>query len=188
MLAFNVAQLLKEGIGAFRQLELSGELFDVDQLNPGPIPVVGQVTLIRTSAGVLATGHVELTLERACRRCLEPVRGAVTIEVEEEFVPTIDVVTGRSLRVDPEVGAELRIDEKHSLDLAEVLWQYAVAETTEPVYCTSDCLGLCPYCGANLNLGPCGCKTDQIDPRLAALAQLLGSSVEGDTIEKGEDE
>ncbi|MHB1318572.1 MAG: YceD family protein [Anaerolineae bacterium] len=188
MLAFNVAQLLKEGIGAFRQLQLSGELFEVDELNPGPIPVIGQVTLIRTIAGVLATGRAELTLERACRRCLEPVRSAVTLEVEDEFVPTIDVVTGRSLPVDSEVAPELRIDERHSLDLTEVLWQYAVAETTEPVYCASGCLGLCPYCGADLNLGPCGCKTDQVDPRLAVLAKLLGSSEEDDTIEKGEDE
>ena len=30
MLAFNVAQLLKEGLGAFRQLQLSGELFEVE--------------------------------------------------------------------------------------------------------------------------------------------------------------
>jgi uncharacterized protein len=188
MLAFNVAQLLKEGVGAFRQLQLGGELYQVDEFNPGRIPVVGQVTLIRTIAGVLATGHAELTLERACRRCLEPVRGVITLEIEEEFVPSIDVVTGRPLPVDSEVGPELLIDEKHSLDLAEVLWQYAVAQTTETVYCTKECLGLCPYCGANLNLGPCGCKTDQIDPRLAALAQLLGSSELDDTIEEGEDE
>ncbi|MFO7697997.1 MAG: DUF177 domain-containing protein [Anaerolineae bacterium] len=188
MLAFNVAQLLKEGIGAFRQLDLSGELHDVDEFNPGPIPVVGQVTLVRTVDGVLVTGRAQLTLERACRRCLEPVRGVATLEVEEEFVPSIDVVTGRPIPVDSEVGVELLIDERHTLDLTDVLWQYAVAQTTEPVYCSSDCRGLCAYCGANLNLGPCGCTTEQIDPRLEALAQLLRSSEQDDTIDKGEDE
>jgi uncharacterized protein len=32
---------------------------------------------------------------------------------------------------------------------------------------------LCQECGANLNLGDCGCVDDRIDPRLAALQQLL---------------
>ena len=31
---------------------------------------------------------------------------------------------------------------------------------------------LCPRCGADLNLGPCGCKREK-DPRLAVLEQLL---------------
>ena len=38
--------------------------------------------------------------------------------------------------------------------------------------CREDCKGLCPTCGKNLNLGPCGCRK-QIDPRFAVLEQLL---------------
>ena len=38
--------------------------------------------------------------------------------------------------------------------------------------CSEECKGLCPRCGADLNLGPCSCKKD-VDPRLAALAKLL---------------
>ena len=188
MLAFNVAQLLKEGVGALRQLVLSGELFDVDESNPGPVAVTGSITLVRTPAGVLATGLAEMTLEHACRRCLEPVSERAVLEIEEEFVPSIDVVTGRPLSVDPEIETELQIDERHTLDLSGVLWQYAVAQTLEPVQCSDDCRGLCPSCGQNLNLGPCDCHIDRTDPRLAALAQLLGSSAQDDTTEEGEDE
>jgi len=185
MLAFNVAQLLKEPVGHSRAHELSGELFEVDERNRGPIAVSGQVMLVRTPSGVLATGTADVMLEVACRRCLEPVKRTVQIEVEDEFVPSIDVVTGRPLPVDDDVSAELVIDEHHTLDLTEVLWQYAVAETLEPAYCSSDCRGLCPQCGANLNLGPCACKTDQIDPRLAVLADLLDGSEQPDTTEEG---
>ena len=39
--------------------------------------------------------------------------------------------------------------------------------------CRPDCKGLCPQCGANWNEGPCDCREEQIDPRLAVLAQLL---------------
>lgn len=41
--------------------------------------------------------------------------------------------------------------------------------------CSEDCKGLCPRCGADLNLGPCSCKKEP-DPRLAVLAKLLEDS------------
>ncbi|MEA4815138.1 MAG: DUF177 domain-containing protein [Oscillospiraceae bacterium] len=40
--------------------------------------------------------------------------------------------------------------------------------------CSPDCKGLCPRCGANLNLGPCGCKKET-DSRWSALDSLFGS-------------
>ena len=43
--------------------------------------------------------------------------------------------------------------------------------------CSEDCKGLCATCGADLNEGPCGCKPE-IDPRFAALAQLLDKESE----------
>jgi uncharacterized protein len=188
MLAFNVAQLLKEGVGASRQRELSGEVYDVDENNPGALPVVGKVTLVRTPGGILVTGEAELTLAIQCRRCLELTLQQVTLEIEDEFVPHIDVLTGRPLPVGDDVGPELVIDDRHTLDLADILWQYAVAQTMRPVYCSQECKGLCPYCGANLNLGPCDCDTRQIDPRLEALSRLLGSSDQDETTVEGEDQ
>ena len=47
------------------------------------------------------------------------------------------------------------------------------------VLCREDCLGLCQECGANLNDGDCGCAPDEIDPRLAALQQLLNNERNG---------
>jgi uncharacterized protein len=38
--------------------------------------------------------------------------------------------------------------------------------------CRPDCAGLCPVCGADLNLGACACPERAGDPRLAALAAL----------------
>ena len=99
MLAFNVAQLLKEGVGASRQRALSGHLSQVDELNPGPVGVNGDVTLVRTPSGVLVIGRAEMVLQVACRRCLEPVTRNVSLDIEEEFVPSIDVVTGRPVPV-----------------------------------------------------------------------------------------
>ena len=38
--------------------------------------------------------------------------------------------------------------------------------------CRPDCAGLCQTCGADLNLGDCGCPPVDADPRWAALDAL----------------
>jgi uncharacterized protein len=39
--------------------------------------------------------------------------------------------------------------------------------------CQESCKGLCPNCGTDLNEQECGCNTDVIDPRLAALGDFF---------------
>jgi uncharacterized protein len=39
--------------------------------------------------------------------------------------------------------------------------------------CRTDCRGLCPQCGQNLNETTCNCQAPSIDPRLAVLGKLL---------------
>ncbi len=58
------------------------------------------------------------------------------------------------------------------LDLDEALSTLFVLDMETKFLCDPDCKGLCSSCGANLNLGPCGCRKE-IDPRLAVLEQLL---------------
>jgi len=50
--------------------------------------------------------------------------------------------------------------------------------TAQPLrnLCRPDCRGLCSRCGADLNEGDCGCDRRSIDPRLAALQDLLKKS------------
>ncbi|NLG29105.1 MAG: DUF177 domain-containing protein [Chloroflexi bacterium] len=171
---YNVAQLLKEGIGATRQREIEGELRGIDELNPGPVPVTGEAKLVRTPGGILVTARAQLALVQPCRRCLELTTTPVDISFEEEFTPSLDVVSGLPLpEAEKSEDPELLIDEHHILDLSELLRQYAVMEAVRLALCSPDCKGLCPTCGQNLNLGSCGCTDRAVDPRLAELAKLL---------------
>jgi len=103
---------------------------------------------------------------------LELASQSVEVEFEEEFVPSIDVETGRSLDTS-EAAEELVINDQHLLDLTEVLRQYAVMEAVRGTLCADDCLGLCPVCGQSLNQGDCGCDRSHVDPRMAPLLALL---------------
>jgi uncharacterized protein len=58
------------------------------------------------------------------------------------------------------------------IDTAEVVREQILLAIPDQVFCREDCKGLCPKCGANLNLIDCKCSDDDIDPRWAALRNL----------------
>ena len=48
-----------------------------------------------------------------------------------------------------------------------------ILDQPSKVLCSEECRGLCPMCGKDLNEGSCDCRRETVDPRLAALQQLL---------------
>src|SRR5215211_5899863 len=88
---FNVAQLLKEPIGATRRFEL---LEDISELDPDMAalgPLVGNVELIRIHSGVLVRANLSTALQVTCNRCLEPIALPVRFTLEESFRPLTEV-------------------------------------------------------------------------------------------------
>jgi len=67
---------------------------------------------------------------------------------------------------------EIGFFEGEGLFLADVLKEQVLLSLPMKVICQSDCRGLCPSCGANLNHEECRCETHKSDPRLAPLARL----------------
>jgi hypothetical protein len=59
------------------------------------------------------------------------------------------------------------------IDLSEQIWESLVLSLPDQVLCRDDCAGLCPRCGADLNLGDCGCPPQGRDPRLQVLKDIL---------------
>ncbi len=170
---FNVAQLLKEQSGGIRQYSLHE---DISQLDPDIVPLTaldGNIQLIRTSDGILARGNLTTSVELVCSRCLEAFSLPVRVVLEEEFHPTLDIVTGATLPVSEDAEQATQIDSHHILDLTEVARQDILLALPPYPICRSRCAGLCPKCGKNLNEGTCDCKDDEIDPRFEALKQLL---------------
>ncbi len=80
----------------------------------------------------------------------------------------------RATIVDEDDGdnPELFLLDGNELDLDEVLSSCFILDMDSKFLCSNDCQGLCPVCGKNLNLGPCGCRK-KTDPRFAVLEQLL---------------
>ena len=167
----NVAQLLKAPVGSIRTLPID----DVLTENGVEYHVRGEVTLVRSNISILVQGRLETQAEMTCSRCLKPFTLKITLKIQEEFFPTIDIITGARLPKPVDPGS-FTIDEHHILDLTEAIRQYIITALPMKPLCKEDCAGLCSTCGKDLNQGDCGCKQEEIDPRWAELLKLKNSN------------
>jgi uncharacterized protein len=167
-LLFNVAGLLGEPPGAYRDLVFGDVLVPLGADLVQAEPAAGHAHVARTNRGLLVTGSVATALAETCGRCLAPVRLPLDLEFEEEFLPSLDIGTGQPLdrTVEPEVP---RLSDHHELDLETPVREAIQLAAPIVPLCRPDCLGLCPSCGADRNLRPHVHPEEQTDPRLSAL-------------------
>ncbi len=162
----NVAQQLRSAIGNVKEHDVNVVMDVTGYGNTSRLQ--GKVSLTRTDRGILVEGVLNTDVELACSRCLSLFECPLSLKIEEEYFPTVDVVSGASLPVPDEIGG-FTIDENHELDLTEAVHQYALLAVPMKPLCRQDCAGLCPVCGQNLNLGECKCPPQAADPRWAKL-------------------
>ena len=158
-----VADLLHRP-GARRRLQQSGVL-DGHRVVASTVPAGSEVqveaTLEWVTDGLLATGTARAPFEAECRRCLTAVRGEVEAPFQELF------------EFEAREGESYPIRGEH-IDLAPLAREALLLNLPLAPLCREDCAGLCPRCGADLNLGRCGCEPDDRDPRWAVLDALKG--------------
>ena len=171
MVRINVAQLLKSPIGTVRGYNVS----DTVDIGGSGCLVEGEVTLMRTNRSVLVEGELYTEVDLSCSRCLSLFSCPLAINIEEEYFPTTDILTGSILPLPGEPGS-FTIDEFNILDLSEAIRQYALLTIPMKPLCRQDCAGLCPACGSNLNHTSCNCPSESIDPRWAELNKLVYSN------------
>ena len=173
-LTFNVAGLLKGSTGGARYYDVETPAAELNQLDDGfttTAPFVGAVRLLKTADTILAQVRGATRLELECARCLDPFESDIAIAIEEEYHPSVDIVTGRPI-LDTGDDAALIIDEKHILDLSEVMRQAVLLALPLTGLCRPDCAGLCPTCGVNRNFESCACATADFDLRWSALRRI----------------
>lgn len=92
------------------------------------------------TGNVTVNGKVSCPVEGECGRCLAPVTRLIAVDNLSLFYDELDAV-----------------DE---LDISEDVRTELLLALPMNLLCAEACKGLCPHCGANLNLGDCGCKPD----------------------------
>jgi uncharacterized protein len=172
-LKFNVAQLLREDTGGRRDYSFHEDALPLDETLILQ-SLGGTVRFTRSASGVLADVAATGAVEMPCDRCLAAVIVAVAVRFRDEFHSKIEVNTGVPLPK-PDEEDPFFIDESHLVDLGEAIREYVLIELPMRALCRPDCKGLCPTCGADLNVERCSCPQDEPDERFAALRDLLDS-------------
>ncbi len=136
----NVAQLLKEPVGATRIADVHLERLALDESSVAT-DVAARVRLTRVIEGILADGQMSGKIELECVRCLDLFTLEFAGEFEADFRPSVDVRTGVPLYV-PEHEDIFVIDNNHELDLDELLRQTAIVSMPMQALCREDCAGI----------------------------------------------
>lgn len=167
-LAWNVAGLLGDSVGSVRAIEVDDVAIDLPEDLELAAPIAGQVRLSRTNRGILAEARLATSLAGECARCLRPVTTLIDLVLEEEYLPSVDMTSGRPVDTEAEPDA-LRLTDHHEVDLEpSVRDAISLAEPIAPLD-RPDCPGLCVVCGLPLDEGEHDHPDDHIDPRLEAL-------------------
>ena len=167
-LAWNVAGLLADDPGADRVVQVDDVRIDLGEDLELAAPIAGRVRLLRTNRGIVATATLTTAIALECSRCLRYIALPVDVRIEEEYLPALELSTGRPLPTDDEPDIA-RLTDHHELDLeTPVREAIQLAEPIAPL-CRPDCPGLCIVCGKRLDDGVHDHPDDDIDPRLEVL-------------------
>ena len=151
-----------ESIAYSVSVDLSDLVYGTSQ--PVSEPVLASGT-VRNTAGVLVMkGLIKTCIHGTCDRC--------ATDFDRDMEVPIDVVLVTELANEENEDEWVFPIEANTADLEDIVRTVFVLNMDSKLLCKDDCAGLCCRCGKNLNEGPCSCEKE-IDPRLAALKQLL---------------
>ena len=129
------------------------------------------IKILRFGRRVLVEGSVKLSAALTCGRCLKETLLPLDLAFSEEYIPAEDA--GKD--IDRELKSremDLGYYSNDQLDINEIVKEQVLLSVPMKPLCRNDCAGLCPVCGKDLNEGACNCRKEELDPRLAPLAQF----------------
>ncbi|MGB9111651.1 MAG: YceD family protein [Acidimicrobiales bacterium] len=105
-------------------------------------PIAVDLLLESAHEGIVVSGTVRAHWVGECRRCLEGAEGDLDLQIRELCVEGADDETTYPIRND-------------EIDLGEIVHDACILDLPLAPLCRDDCQGLCPECGANLNVEAC---------------------------------
>ena len=134
-------------------------------------PLEVRATAEMVDSQIRISGELHTRVEMACARCLEPVIEEVSRDFDLYYRPMRSISREEEVRLKLD-DTEIAFFEGDGLFLTDVLAEQVLLAIPMKIICRSDCKGLCPHCGANLNSDECRCESHPGDSRMAPLARL----------------
>lgn len=149
MKPISVKNLLRAEIGATESFVMEEDISGLDlpeEFEGHELTVKGKV--MRLEDSVVISGNGEATLTLICDRCLDNFDTKVQFTFEREYL------------LDRKEQAEenLYVDKYLNIDLTPELRAEIILAVPTQNFCRTDCPGICPGCGVNLNHEACKCS------------------------------
>ncbi len=147
------------------ELDVTGREFEFRALPR----VVGRVD--RVGMEMRLRGEIATTIVLPCDRCLAEIETPLAIPFDLLYTPA-EAGSGAAGEIElQEQELDFATFENDEINLDDLVMEQIELNLPSRTLCREDCRGLCPQCGADLNLESCRCS-QPVDPRWAALADL----------------
>lgn len=131
--------------------EIAGGSLDFSFLSP----VKAHLEISRQGRSFFISGEIKASIRLSCGRCTREFDYPYDAPFSSYYERA-----GKSAERDSELRpADLDVNfiEGDEFDTADLLLGQIALELPMQPLCNTECKGLCPKCGADLNLGDCGC-------------------------------
>jgi len=147
-----------------------------DQPRDLDTPITAHVEIYKTGERYILSGEISGGFKIICDRCLEPYHKDIASDFQIALTPPISIFGKVEVELS-EKDMQVGFIGEEEVDLREIVREQIYLSFPIKSLCNENCLGLCPHCGANLNIKPCGCSKDKGHPEFLKLKRV---KVEGE--------
>ena len=146
-------------------IDYSLDMSDVEFSGCYPLkkPVALNGVISNKASLVRLEAQITYDYEAGCDRCGENTVRTHKVKIDKSLAGSIEGEDSDTIILVPDM----------KFDVDEFIYSEVIVSLPMKHLCSENCKGICSKCGKNLNDGKCDCPEKEIDPRLAALAELL---------------
>lgn len=112
--------------------------------------------------------RITFSYSEACHRCLEPSNHEIKTALTGKLMEGKEELDSEDEGYD-----EILYYQNDILDPKDYILNQVIVSLPMKTLCSSNCQGLCPKCGADMNKKKCDCILEDIDPRLEKLKNFF---------------
>ncbi len=146
------------------QLEIQAfELGGINYIVEQPVKVEGSLSSMRGNLhlNIKVSGEIKTN----CYRCANVIKKEFTHFIKEAFK--------NENYSEKETSTDLINIQGNEINIGQIVANNILLNLEMRYLCKSECKGLCPICGKNLNIEKCECKKNNIDDRLKILENFF---------------
>lgn len=150
-----------------QEIKLTSPLEDLDKSDEDVFvkeAITLKANVKRVGSKVVIQGVIRTLVQLECSRCLEKFLYHIDEPFTATFLPASERPSDSDLELESD-DLDVSFYKGKSIDLSELVREQIFLAIPMDPLCRTNCRGLCPECGKNLNDGRCYCSNAKGDHR-----------------------